>query len=188
MARKGSPRSVVKLSPDAIDEITTLASKECRNQCRAASASINRLTTTKFVRYCTMTKAQKLLNKFPKMEHNENVLTDVACPKCGGRECFKIAYSTMGCFGDDGEEEKEGDNEWTGRSYIECRNGACCGHFGTVAGFTFKGLDELIEAPHCETCGKAYPEGGDGWAGECPACADKTAAADEADHVTSSPL
>jgi hypothetical protein len=26
----------------------------------------------------------------------------------------------------------------------------------------------------CRTCGEAYPEFGDGWDGECPACADKT--------------
>ena len=51
----------------------------------------------------------------------------------------------------------------------------------TTMAFTDEGSGD--EAPHCETCGKAYPEGGDGWAGECPACADKTAAADEADQV-----
>ena len=31
----------------------------------------------------------------------------------------------------------------------------------------------------CRTCGDVYPEGGDGWDGECPSCADKTYAKEE---------
>jgi hypothetical protein len=40
---------------------------------------------------------------------------------------------------------------------------------------------ELVEEfgdPQCRTCGEAYRGGGDGWDGECPECADKTAAAE----------
>ena len=89
-----------------------------------------------------MTKAQKFLKRFPNSEPNSNVLVDIACPQCGQREVFKIAYSTFGIFIDAGEEEQDGDQEWL-RS-IACKSGEC-DHSGTLREFTHRGLDDLIE-------------------------------------------
>lgn len=36
----------------------------------------------------------------------------------------------------------------------------------------------------CRTCGKSYSEAGDGWDGECPSCADKTAALESVESLT----
>lgn len=39
------------------------------------------------------------------------------------------------------------------------------------------GVDREEDAePTCRTCGDRYEDGGDGWDGECPSCADRTAA------------
>jgi hypothetical protein len=36
------------------------------------------------------------------------------------------------------------------------------------------GIEEDEDENVCRTCGEEYPEGGDGFDGECPDCADKT--------------
>ena len=39
------------------------------------------------------------------------------------------------------------------------------------------GLTDAVTDEGCRSCGRSYPEGGDGYDGECPDCADKTEAA-----------
>jgi DNA-directed RNA polymerase subunit RPC12/RpoP len=86
-----------------------------------------------------MTKAEKLLKKFPGLHRNENCLTDIACPNCGHRSSFRIQVVTMMEHFDAGTGDHE-DVEPTNK-YIQCKK---CDHEGTLAKFTFKDLDDLI--------------------------------------------
>jgi len=83
--------------------------------------------------------AAQFLRVYPHSPRNDNCLEDIACPKCGQREQFKVRIITMGELTDDGTDAEVGDHEWG--NYIECSR---CAHYGNLAGFTFKGLDELI--------------------------------------------
>lgn len=61
-----------------------------------------------------------------------------------------------------------------------------CGHGGPVASADDKepAPEDALEAdddadPRCRTCGETYAEGGDGYDGECPSCADRSFIRDE---------
>jgi len=96
--------------------------------------------------------AKKLLAKFPKLEHKAGFLTDLACPKCGNADrTVKIDCKVI-CKLDEHETQPDGDYEWDGKSYCECRE---CHHYATVKDFTFKGLDDLI----AEAQDSQQPEG-----------------------------
>jgi len=51
---------------------------------------------------------------------NTNVLTNMACPKCGQSGQFKIQVKTMATVVDSGVLETE-DNEWSNDSYATVR-------------------------------------------------------------------
>lgn len=40
-------------------------------------------------------------------------------------------------------------------------------------------MEEHDENEHCRECGDTYPQGGDGWDGLCPDCADKAEAKED---------
>lgn len=83
--------------------------------------------------------ARQFLKKFPESRANDNCLLDMGCPECGNRDNFHIDFTGTANVFDDGSDD-EGDHEWEGRSPCRCD----CGHTGTVLGFTFNGLDDLI--------------------------------------------
>jgi DNA-directed RNA polymerase subunit RPC12/RpoP len=78
--------------------------------------------------------------KFPDIAEHSDCLEDLACPKCGYRECFKITGTGTFTVTEDGISDTEY-CDWDADSGITCRS---CGHDGTVAGFTIKGLDEFL--------------------------------------------
>lgn len=65
----------------------------------------------------------------------DSCIGHLACPECGYRDGFVIAYSTMGVFSHDGEIEQTGHQEWDDASYCRCTD---CGHNGTVKNFTIR--------------------------------------------------
>jgi hypothetical protein len=62
---------------------------------------------------------------------NTNVLTNMACPKCGQSGQFKIQVKTMATVVDSGVLETE-DNEWSNDSYAQCDNEVDCDWTGTA--------------------------------------------------------
>ena len=91
---------------------------------------------------------EELIEKFDLEKPNENCLTDVACPRCGGRDHFKIVVSTMMEMSDEGSGYHE-DVDWNRMSHTKCCNqdkdGNSCDHEGPHHEFVFEGLDEAIE-------------------------------------------
>ena len=102
-------------------------------------------------------KTKRFLAKFHNEQRqistiNQNCLRDFACPKCGGRDDFRITGTSTFKFQDDGSSdhddiqwEDRGYIQWEDRGYIQCQNDGC-NHEGTVKGFTFEGLDDELEA------------------------------------------
>lgn len=89
-----------------------------------------------------ITKTKSFLQRFPKTEQMTNCLTDLACPRCGRRDGIQIQVKRWASFADSGTDDEPGDTEYTARNPAQCSE---CDHSGTVAGFTFPGLDDAIE-------------------------------------------
>ena len=85
--------------------------------------------------------AEQFLEKYPDSELRENCLQDIACPECGQRDSFNITFTGTAEVYDDGSDDV-GDHEWESESDCTCSE---CKHGGTVADFTFPGLDKLID-------------------------------------------
>ena len=84
-----------------------------------------------------------MLDKYPDMElHEDDHLTDKACPNCGERDSITISATSDFDIYPDGTDQN-GDVEWTDDSPCKCR---ACSHGGTVGEFTFTGLDEDLAA------------------------------------------
>jgi len=94
--------------------------------------------------------AAELLAKFPDMEgkhpsdeqESDSLLLDMACPACGQRDRFRIAFRGLLDVNDDTSDEN-GDHCWEATDECDCM-GHHCAHSATVADFTFPGLDDLI--------------------------------------------
>lgn len=63
---------------------------------------------------------------------NTNVLSGIACPRCGQEDDFRITATTAFDVTDDGTGDIQGDIEWEDDSLIMC---LACKHGGTVAEF-----------------------------------------------------
>ena len=87
-------------------------------------------------------KTKAFLGRFPKPELMSNCLTDLACPHCGCRDGIQIEVKRWASFSDHGTEDEPDDTEYEGRNPARCSE---CNHSGTVARFTFPGLDTAIE-------------------------------------------
>ena len=83
---------------------------------------------------------KQLIKKHPGLKTNNNCLTDIACPKCGNREHFRIQVKTICTLMDDGVDEHE-DTEWGNQSFCQCKE---CDEAGTVKNFKFPNLDETL--------------------------------------------
>lgn len=103
-------------------------------------AAIERLEVIRPSSRCAMTP-EEFVAKHPKSERMVNCLEDIACPHCGNREQFKVEIKTVGELRDDGTDAEVGDHEYDDDSYIECCK---CARHGAIAGFTIKGLDDLL--------------------------------------------
>ena len=88
---------------------------------------------------------EDFLEQFPDAEENENCLRDVACPKCGNREKFRIEAKIMAIVEDMGTDRDESDCEWDESSHCACGNDAC-DKDGPLKDFTIDGLDDAIAA------------------------------------------
>ena len=86
---------------------------------------------------------EQFKEKFPgQTESNQNeLLEDMACPKCGQRAEFRITSMMTGLFDNEGQEEIE-DHGWEDDSKCECFD---CGHVATIKDFTIEGLDDALE-------------------------------------------
>lgn len=86
--------------------------------------------------------AQEFLAKYPDTElHEDDHLTDLACPQCGDRDSLTIQATSQFDIYPDGTDQN-GDVEWDSSSYCHCRQ---CGYSSVLANFTIKGLDEAIQ-------------------------------------------
>lgn len=63
---------------------------------------------------------------------NENILSGLRCPSCGGYEPLTITFTTTGVFYDSGLEKLIGDNEWDDSSRVLCDG---CSRVGTIESF-----------------------------------------------------
>ncbi len=86
--------------------------------------------------------AWRLIQKFPRLQLNENCLTNIACPECGNRDQFRIEMKSTFTLRDDGT-DGHGDTEWGRHAYCQCGQ---CQHEGRVRDFTFPGLDDLLRS------------------------------------------
>lgn len=85
--------------------------------------------------------AKQYLEKYPAFEiHEDDHITDRACPKCGDRDSITITATSQFDIYPDGTEQN-GDVEWDDASPCHCRK---CGHSATVADFDVPGLDEAL--------------------------------------------
>ena len=85
---------------------------------------------------------EELIEKHSLLKPNTNCLLDIACPKCGNRDNFGIVGKCEFDVEDDGSSGNESDHEWDERAHTRCKE---CGHEGSLATFTFDGLDEKLE-------------------------------------------
>lgn len=85
--------------------------------------------------------ARQLRQKFPDLAANANCLVNIACPKCGYREDFRIEMRSIFTLYDNGTDGYE-DTNWGPNSYCQCGR---CQHEGKVRDFSFHGLDELLQ-------------------------------------------
>ena len=86
-------------------------------------------------------KAEEFVAKFPDAERNQSWLENIACPKCGQRERFRIEMIIIADVTDD-ETNRDGDCQYDDDSYCECGE---CPNCGKLVVFTIKGLDDLLE-------------------------------------------
>ena len=83
---------------------------------------------------------EQFLENFPNAAPNANCLEDTACPHCGNRDLFHIEVKTV-MEVTDGGTDTQGDVEWEETSPTVCKD---CEATGTLADFTFDGLDDAI--------------------------------------------
>ena len=84
----------------------------------------------------------EFLAKFPNTtRENENVLKDIACPRCGQRESFRVEATIMAILHDDGTDRNNSDGEYDLQSYCECPQ---CLLSATLNDFFIEGLDDAV--------------------------------------------
>lgn len=81
----------------------------------------------------------------PTMQVNDNCATDLACPHCGARGEFSVAATSWVQLDDSGTDDRHASYEWEATSEMVCSQGRCS-FGGTVADFTFPGLDGALSA------------------------------------------
>ncbi|QIG69336.1 hypothetical protein EVB78_134 [Rhizobium phage RHph_N1_15] len=114
---------------------------------------------------------------------------NMRCPKCGSDENLDVevkAFARLMSDGTDCDESVNGDHTWDDQSPCTC---AACGWEGKAgdAEISSEGPSGVNEDPSetsddeepCRTCGEAYDHYGDGYDGECPSCADRSAQREE---------